>query len=89
MIDLQKFTEQLEKKLDSMTEQDWEDFYKASKKEIDYNHCEYCAQNDLKTCGKCSCCGVDGHIRSILFYTSAYCTECYKTKMKELDKLYD
>ena len=83
MIDLTEFEAELEEKLSKWTKADWERFEKESTKEIDYNHCEYCAQNDKESCGKCMFCGKDGHIRSILFFTGSYCAECFKRKNEE------
>lgn len=86
MINLAEFTAQLEEKLANMTEEDLEELF--STKEIDYNYCESCARNNLTTCGKCGC-GKDGHVRSILFFTSAYCVECYEKSIKNAENRID
>jgi hypothetical protein len=84
MIDLTKFEAELKHKLDNMTDADLEEL--LSTKEIDYNHCECCTQNNKESCGKCMFCGEDGHTRSILFFTGSYCAKCYKLKNEETDQ---
>ena len=86
MINLAEFEAELKEKFGKWTTEDWEKFEKESTKEIDYTHCEYCVQNEKESCGKCMFCGKDGHIRSILFFTGSYCTECYKKKNEEVDE---
>lgn len=84
MIDLTEFKAELEEKFRNMTKEDLDAL--LAPKEIDYNHCEYCARSGKESCGKCMYCGKDGHIRSILFFTGSYCAECYKRKNEEADE---
>lgn len=84
MIDLAEFEAELKEKFSNMTKEDLDNL--LAPKEIDYNHCECCVQNDKESCGTCMFCGKDGHIRSILFFTGSYCAECYKRKNEEVDE---
>ena len=82
MIDLAQFKDDLTKRLNAMTAEEIDAIINPPVVLIDYNKCVYCKDNAETGCGKCHC-GKVGHIRSILFFTSIYCPECYERLSKQ------
>lgn len=79
MIDLRDFEQKLLEHLESMTQEDFDLLLNPPKKEF---VCETCKRDGKTCCGKCHC-GKDGHLMSILFFTSIFCEECAKKETEE------
>lgn len=79
MIDLVQFEKELDDSLEKMTKEDWNLLFNPPKKEF---VCEICERDGKTSCGKCHC-GKDGHLMSILFFTSIFCSECAEKQIEE------